>query len=450
MSRTRVRSPRGTSVVAALVVALVASALVAGSAGAATTTGAVSKGKVVALTSTQLSAALLTQGDMPPTWVPLTTPPPTTAAGLCGGPTSAARATSIGSTASASITYTADPNEGPNLNLDLYAFPSVTLAQRFVKETAKAVRSCDSYQNPVPGGDTLTISLSPIRVRTGADQAFAFQQVISAPQRLTSGQTVLVKAASGDVVYARRANVILGVRLAGASIGNGAALTYLHKQLQRLDRVRNAASGSRGRHGVPTTVDAVSTCRAVVDGLTAPAAGTGQDPVQMIRDDRLVTIGRATPTDVPLPTGLVRYLTPDMYLAGTPVPDPATWRAAMTDDHFVVAEALGYQEQSGASFGAEALQFGSTDMAADFQRRTLDASCASGHVSRMAAIGTIPAAVVFERTDGGTSPYRASFVVGAFVVHLNICECYDSPDLLAVARNWAVTVAEQLGVEPHS
>ena len=117
----------------------------------------------------------------------------------------------------------------------------------------------------------------------------------------------------------------------------------------------------------------------------------------------------------------------------------------MMEDGFVVAEAIGYQ--AGPDFyAAEALKFGSSDKAMDFQRRTMLANCRTGRIRGMTPIPKLPGSVSFTVTPTRHPPYRASIVIGVNVIHLNLCECVETKDPISVVRQWAVGVGAQLGV----
>ncbi len=192
----------------------------------------------------------------------------------------------------------------------------------------------------------------------------------------------------------------------------------------------------------PGGTPAVQKCQAAVHAATAaPPLSANVDPVVLIRTSSLAPL----PVDLEVATkttGLSRYDTVDQYLHWTPVPGEATWRSAMNENGFVVAEAAGYSAGSD-SFGAESLNFASPAQALDFQRRTLDASCALGIVRDGRPIDGVPNSFAFIRTDGYGS-FRASLVLGVSVVHLNICECAETLDPLGAAAQWGQAVARQV------
>ncbi len=187
-------------------------------------------------------------------------------------------------------------------------------------------------------------------------------------------------------------------------------------------------------------------CRATVARLTnaAPLAAK-VDPVEYVREGRLPQL----PVETGKPafaSGLNRYISVASYLDGTPVPNRAVWEGAMAQDGFTVAEGIGYQ--AGADFyGAEALNFGSPAQALDFQRQTLTASCARGVIQFVRPLDPLPSSVTFVRTDG-SAPYRASMVIGSSVVHLNICECVETLDPMALVAGWARNAIPDVVIPP--
>jgi hypothetical protein len=213
----------------------------------------------------------------------------------------------------------------------------------------------------------------------------------------------------------------------------------------------STATGTRGAVPADTWLSlgkpaSPGECRDTVARLTEAAPVAAKvDPVEFVRADRLPPLP-VTTRNPAFPTGLNRYLSAESYLEGTPVPNPAVWSSAMAQDGFTVAEAIGYQ--AGADrYGAEALNFGSPEQALDFQRQTLTASCAHGVVQFVRRIDPVPSSVAFIRTDG-TSPYRASMVIGASVVHLTICECVETLDPLELVSQWARNTAGEMAIPP--
>lgn len=206
----------------------------------------------------------------------------------------------------------------------------------------------------------------------------------------------------------------------------------------------SAAPSTGGNRGSATAAQLVGLCQSTLENLPVPQAPTAAtDPVGLIRGGQLASL----PVRLRAPTtvlGLNRYVTADMYLSGTTVPDPGAWRTAMTSDGFVEAEAIGYRAGTDL-WGAEALQFAAPANARDFDRQTLLGSCRAGVIGRLEPILGLPGAVAYTRTDSGP-PFRASIIVGASVVHLTLCECVEAIHPLSVLETWAVAVAAQFGL----
>ena len=191
-------------------------------------------------------------------------------------------------------------------------------------------------------------------------------------------------------------------------------------------------------------VDPIDQCDSVVAGMKAPLHPlNGQDPVLVISRRKLA----ALPLTLQNPTrsvGVSRVTSVNQYVNSTSVLDPEVWRSSMIADGFTVAEEIGYQAGPDY-FGAEALRFPSVAKAADFQRRTLTATCNAGVVDGMKQIPALPGSFLFARSDTGP-PFRASLVIGPNVVHLNLCECVETVDPIGLLGRWAIRVAVQLGV----
>jgi hypothetical protein len=132
---------------------------------------------------------------------------------------------------------------------------------------------------------------------------------------------------------------------------------------------------------------------------------------------------------------LNRYPTIDLYVDNTPLIDPAQTRQLLEDNGFVVAEAAGFSH-GGSRYGVEGIQLGNSPVADRYNKSDVLLLCEHGLVSNLRAIRGVPGGISFVRTDG-RSPYRAYFVTGDTVVHLNICSCVGVDDLQALAERWA-------------
>ena len=119
----------------------------------------------------------------------------------------------------------------------------------------------------------------------------------------------------------------------------------------------------------------------------------------------------------------------------------------MAADGFRVADGVGFTAND-EYFGAEAFRFASASAAADFQRATLQRLCAAGAMVNTRALTGLTEGVSFILPPvPGSPPFRAAFVAGDTVVHLNICECVEAPDDQVLIGQWAHTVAAAVGAQ---
>lgn len=343
--------------------------------------------------------------------------------------------------------YVNDPNLGPALTDDVFGFPTAAQARAFIDSSGDAVRACPQFSQTTDSGETDTARMAPLALARLGDQSMSLRETISHPIEVAGGQAVDVNTGNVDLVYVPSGNVVTVVGYVSRDVGVSNLRKFASRALRRVETVRRATAKPGSATTAPA-VDTVAACRAVVAGLpTAPPDPAGiQDPIAQIRENRSTAI--PLETERPQVVGINAYLTPDMYLDGTPVPDRALWRDAMVADGFVDAIAIGYANSKAWHYGTEAFQFGSPAMAADFQRRTLDAACAGRHATRMSTIDGYPNAVVYESTDSGVSPYRANFVIGRYVVQKNVCGCIGQSDPLEAVRMWAMSASGSIGVTP--
>ena len=118
----------------------------------------------------------------------------------------------------------------------------------------------------------------------------------------------------------------------------------------------------------------------------------------------------------------------------------------MRRDGFNVGESVDYQAGPD-HWNAVALDFASPVKAADFQRTSLSTFCSLGLVKGLKQIPSLPGSFTLTRLDPGTSPYRASLLVGSSVVHLNLCTCIETTNPIGLVTRWANVVAVQLGMK---
>jgi hypothetical protein len=187
-------------------------------------------------------------------------------------------------------------------------------------------------------------------------------------------------------------------------------------------------------------------CMRPLRDLGPPAtAKFGNDPQILLQYQPNLAPSPALPgSENAVVLGLSIYTNPSDYVRHSPeTDDRAAWSRIMSDDGLRSAYGKGWKVGND-SYGAEAFQFASPSDADDFNRRTLAITCARGAMGDMQRIAGFSNAVTFIRTDG-FARYRASFVVGDWVVRLNLCSCVVTADPMDVVRNWATAYALTLG-----
>jgi hypothetical protein len=403
------------------------------------TAGATQSSRPLLLTRPQLARALLSLDDMPYGWGPLP-PVRATGHGLCGGTDAAGRARAAQVASVARARFLADPHLGPEFTEEAYAFRSPRDANRFIDSTRAVSDSCREYRHPGDPPDQATV-VEELPVPPAGDRVFAVRLTTIVPEDSGSDPVPLDRPSVSDAVYVRDGNVVLdvGYSSVGGDLPRSQAL--VQQALTRLDATTRAVLD---HSSLPSPANVAGACRKALTNLPeSPDPQDRIDGVALLRAGGLAPALFAGATTASV-SGLSRFISAHDYLRRTPVPNAEIWRRALRRDRFVVAEAIGYRATD-AAYGAEILQFSSPANAADFQHQTLTALCNTGRVVRVAPIANIPGGVTFVRFST-YSPYRASFVVGTDVVHVNMCPCTEASDKLDVVQQWAREVATQLRV----
>jgi len=406
----------------------------AGLASSTSAGAASSQPKPVVLTADQAPGALLTLDDLPRDWI-VTPSSSERGHGFCGSPDALGRAQAAGVVTNAIVDFAGDQNLGPFVENRLYGFPASDGAKQFVQATARALIPCRHADRTEPDGATTSIDYSFLKLAQLGDGVFAYHSAVSTTLGDRHDDNIT------DVAYLRRGNVVSVVALTAANSSPEGLTEFVRAALRRITIAQKKAAVGTTVTTVPS-VPSAQVCAHALAHMTPPAPGGGPDPVEILQSGALVPM--PVPQG-PSPSfiGASRYTTVDTYLDATPVIDKATWRDALTSDGFVVAEANGY-DGPGASGSAEAMQFGSPEQAVDFQRRTLNATCASGTVAQIDVPTDLPAAAIVRVTKPGLAPFRASIVVGSSVVRLVVCACVENGDYHELLHSWAQAVVKQL------
>jgi hypothetical protein len=408
----------------------------------ATTAARAATGAVV-LSVDQASGALLTVDDVGSDWIALP-PGAVTLRRWCGAPTSPERATADAVRSTASIELAADQNVGPFVQSDVYGFSSVAHARHFVQQTARAVLACPSMsETDSSSGEPIETSFDSLTTPRIGDQIFSFEATIDVGRPGAADAQRSIK----DVAFVRDGSAVAVIGLSASDSDSGTFQELVRRGNRRLvAALRATAAGAPPSTTVASGTTPASCADTVANAPTPlPPTKPGLTVVQAIRMNVLAALP-LTDSNEPRQVDLTYSDTIDIYLDGLAVPDMTTWRAAMADDGFVIAENAAY-ERSSARYGASALQFASPEKALDFQRRTLTATCAAGVVHDIAPVPEVPGALAYRSVQPGQSPYRVSMIVGPEVVQLNLCECTTTSDRLALVGKWATAVADDFGTK---
>jgi hypothetical protein len=416
-------------------------AVIAVGAGLASSTSAgaaSSQPKPLVLTADQAPGALLTLDDLPSDWI-VTPSSSERGHGFCGSPDALGRAQAAGVVTNAIVDFAGDQNRGPFVENRLYGFPASDGAKQFVQATARALIPCRHADRTEADGATTSIDYSFLKLAQLGDGVFAYHSAVSTTLGDQHDDSIT------DVAYLRRGTVVSVVALTASNSSPELLTEFLRAARRRIAIASKKAAAGTTVTTVPS-MTSPEVCARAVATMTAPAPGGGPDPVEILQSGALVLM--------PVPEGpsppfiaASRYTIVDAYLRDNRVPDGATWRDALTRDGFAIAEANLYDGPSGTA-RAEAMQFGSPEQAADFQQRTLKATCASGTVAHIEIPTDLPAAAIVRVTQRGLTPYQASIVVGSKVVRFVVCGCVENGDYFELLHSWARAVVKQLSATP--